>query len=267
MSLVLSVENSHGSVLSSSLPGDETWLVHEGEYSEGDQLVLSSSPDEHVVPRHIFLRLDDALSPMLVYMTGGVFRYPVPFGEKKVCFNPLSFSGTRHYIYVRYATPGEIGLRRNLACNPFDFHANTSLFPHARANVETRGESVFAARNAIDGLKANSFHGEWPYTSWGINRDPAACLTVEFGRPVHVDAAVFTLRADFPHDAWWQSATLGFSDGSSVIAKLRKDSRSQVIEFPARVTEWVTLDTLVKADDPSPFPALTQLEIWGVEHA
>lgn len=33
--------------------------------------------------------------------------------------------------------------------------------------------------------------------------------------------------------------------------------------FPARVTEWVVLDTLIKADDPSPFPALTQLQIFG----
>ena len=32
-------------------------------------------------------------------------------------------------------------------------------YPHARANVETRGEAVFAARNAIDPLKSQEkFH-------------------------------------------------------------------------------------------------------------
>lgn len=30
---------------------------------------------------------------------------------------------------------------------------------------------VFTAKNAIDGMKANHYHGEWPYTSWGIARD------------------------------------------------------------------------------------------------
>lgn len=44
--------------------------------------------------------------------------------------------------------------------------------------------------------------GEWPYQSWGINRDPNACLT---------------------------------------------------------------LCDLKKAEGPSPFPALTQIEAWGVE--
>ena len=44
--------------------------------------------------------------------------------------------------------------------------------------LETGGEAVFAARNAIDGIYENSSHGEWPYQSWGINRDPNACLTL-----------------------------------------------------------------------------------------
>ena len=47
------------------------------------------------------------------------------------------------------------------------------------ANVETRGEAVFAARNAIDGIYENDAHGIWPYQSWGINRDPNAALTLD----------------------------------------------------------------------------------------
>lgn len=40
-----------------------------------------------------------------------------------------------------------------------------------RKQVEhfTRGESVFAAQNAIDGITVNTCHGEWLYQSWGIN--------------------------------------------------------------------------------------------------
>lgn len=92
--------------------------------------------------------------------------------------------------------------------NPWAVHGAGGPYPHASANVETRGEMVFAAKNAIDGLKANSFHGEWPYTSWGVNRDPEAAWRLDFGRTVELDEAVFYLRADFPHDAWWKSAAL-----------------------------------------------------------
>ena len=63
-------------------------------------------------------------------------------------------------------------------------------------NVETRGEAVFAARNAIDGVYENDAHGIWPYQSWGINRDPNAALTLDFGRPVTIDELRLTLRAD-----------------------------------------------------------------------
>lgn len=47
------------------------------------------------------------------------------------------------------------GSCRNLAKNVMDQHGETNCYPHASANVETRGEAVFAARNAIDGV-----HGE-----------------------------------------------------------------------------------------------------------
>ena len=53
------------------------------------------------------------------------------------------------------------------------------------ANVETRGEAVFAARNAIDGIYENDAHGIWPYQSWGINRDPNAALDAGLWPPGH----------------------------------------------------------------------------------
>ena len=52
----------------------------------------------------------------------------------------------------------------------------------------------------------NASHGEYPYQSWGINQDPKAALTVDFGRPVVIEIRL-TLRADFPHDGWWEEAT------------------------------------------------------------
>lgn len=259
--LTLSVLNAAGEVLSSAAGRGEVWLVHEPEYAPGDRLRLAcSAPDQFVI-----LQLDDALAPAYVYCKGNGCDYPVPCGEARKVFSGRAFSGTRHYLHVRLAAPEEAAQRRNLALNPWATHEPGGPFPFASANVETRGEMVFAAKNAIDGLKANDFHGEWPYTSWGINRDPQAAWRLDFGRPVELDEAVFYLRADFPHDAWWREATLHFSDGSRLTVPLEKTGAGQRFPFPPRRAEWVTLDTLVKADDPSPFPALTQLELWGRE--
>ncbi len=148
-----------------------------------------------------------------------------------------------------------------------DCHGNSSLFPHASANVETRGEAVFAARNAIDGEVANDDHGYWPYTSWGINRDPDAALTLDFGRPVRIDELALTLRADFPHDAWWQQATVSFPDGHHEVLTLRKTPARQRFPIAPRITTSLVLHRLIKADDPSPFPALTRIEAFGADPA
>lgn len=88
--------------------------------------------------------------------------------------------------------------------------------------METRGESVFAARNAIDGVCENRSHGEWPYESWGINMQDDAEMTVEFGQEVVTDRIVLYTRADFPHDNWWTQVTLTFSDGTDIKWKLEK---------------------------------------------
>ena len=133
--------------------------------------------------------------------------------------------------------------------------------------METRGEAVFAAYNAIDGIYENGSHGEWPYQSWGINRDPNAEWTLSFGRPVGIDELRLTLRADFPHDSWWESAVVAFSDGSEETLELKKESHPQAFDIKARTVEWLTLRHLKKVDDPSPFPALTQFEAWGTEAA
>ena len=170
-----------------------------------------------------------------------------------------------HIIRARFATPEEIAARRNLAYNPYDEHGDTGFFPHAHANVETRGEAVFAARNAIDGIYENDAHGIWPYQSWGINRDPNAALTLDFGRPVTIDELRLTLRADFPHDAWWTQATVEFDDGSREVLELKKSAAPQCFAIAPRTVKSLKLFELIKAEDPSPFPALTQIEAWGVE--
>ena len=155
---------------------EEVNLMVARTYEEGDRIVLEISKEGE----YAWVQFDDALGRNLVYLTGNA-QYQIPFGEKRINLSPKAFSGNQHLISVRKARDFEVKSYRNLALNVNDTHENTTCFPHAFANVETRGESVFAAKNAIDGVTANECHGEWPYDSWGINRNPDAEMTVDFG--------------------------------------------------------------------------------------
>lgn len=262
MELTLKVITQAGVVRASATGTDETFLVFKDHYAPGDQVVFEASE-----PGHFVLALDDAMAPALVYLHGKTYGLTVPFDTRRPPYSPRSFSGSLHRLHVRKARAEEVAQRRNLALNPFDDHANETLFPHAKASVETRGESQFAARNAIDGEKANDDHGSWPYTSWGINMDPEATLTIEFGRPVTIDEITLYLRADFPHDAWWENASVTLSNGSTHSFPLVKSGAGQGFAIKPQTIEWIRLHSLIKADDPSHFPALTQIEVWGVDAA
>lgn len=228
------------------------------EYEEGDQIELEISG----APVYAWLQLDDALGKSLVYLTGN-YSYPIPFGKERTNLAPKTFSGNKHLLSIRKARSFEIDTYRNVALNVNDNHRNTTCFPHASANVETRGEAVFAAKNAIDGVTANSSHGEWPYASWGINRNPDAVMKLDFGRNITTDRIVLYLRADFPHDSWWTNATVTFSDGETMKLDLKKTAGGQEFTFPEKTITWLELSRLIKAEDPSPFPALTQIEVYG----
>ena len=235
----------------------EVSLVATSAYVSGDYLVLEVDR-----PTYLWLQWDEGLGRSLVYATENVY-FDVPFDEKKICYPPNSFMGDRHLLYAKVASDFEISAYRNLALNVNDSHRDCKCYPHATANVETRGESVFAARNAIDGVTANSSHGEWPYSSWGINQDPKAELKLDFGRDVTVDKIVIYERADFPHDNWWKEVTINFSDGSTIVAPMVKTAEGQAICFEEKTITSLTLCNLIKSDDPSPFPALSQIEVYG----
>lgn len=256
----LEVTAADGSPKAMAEAPDEVFLVHRAEYAEGDSLGVQAP-----APSFLWLALDDAMPPALVYLRGGRHAMRVPFGAARMTYSPRAFTGGMHRLWARLARPEEIAARRDLAFNPYDTAEATALFPHASANVVTRGEAVFAARNAIDGECANDDHGRWPYTSWGIDRNPLAALTLDFGRPVRVDEVALTLRADFPHDAWWERASLTCGEGPDETLQLAKTGRAQRFALAPRVASGLRLHGLVKADDPSPFPALTRIEVMGCE--
>lgn len=257
--LKITIENN-GEIKEFKTGINEIFLVIEREYINGDTInVYTESKGYYVIS------IDGGLPSNFVYSNGNLFSFLIPFGEKRDCYNPVSFEGNRHYIHVRVANDDEIKVRKNLCVNTLDHHDNLSLFPHSYANVETRGESVFASRNAIDGVIANSNHGKWPFTSWGINQDPKAAITIDFKRNVKIDEIAIYLRADFPHDAWWNQGTVTFSDGSKEVLEFEKTGEKQSFKIKERVVTSLVFDNLIKAEDPSPFPALTQIEAYGTE--
>ncbi len=260
MKLTVSVKNAAGEVLATATGENRVFLEYRAAYQPGDVLCLESDESGYVVAQ-----LEDSLAETFGLLNGEA-TLPVPFEERRICYSSKCFTGEVHLLWARTATDAEISARRNLALNPMDCHANHAMFPHASANVETRGEASFEARNAIDGIFANFGHGVYPYSSWGINRDPNAALTIDFGREVTVDEVVITLRNDFPHDNWWQSAVIRFDDGSSEKLSFEKVDYPQHTKIAPRKVRTATLEQLIQCpEDPSPFPALTQIELWGTE--
>jgi len=202
MEVVLSVKNG-ANVLTSATGKEEITLTYEKAYQEEDCITFSSDTTGFYT-----ISVDETLDTSLVYYKGGEFTFIVPFGEKKNCYSPNSFAGDIHTMSVRKAYKEQMEGIHNLSTNPQDCHENTCLYPHTSATVETRGEALFAAFNAVDGLIDTTKLAKWPFTGWGVNQDPEAKLTIDFGRPVQVTSVVVYLRAYFPHDTFWKQGSI-----------------------------------------------------------
>ena len=259
--VTIAVRDLMGNIRGEACGEDQAVLVFDQEYKKGDTIHLS------VEKSHCFyvIRIDDALDESLVYLTDSYMLYTIPFNDKRMAYNPKAFTGNIHYLTLRRAEEYEVNNYRNLAKNVMDQPGNPNCFPHVFANVETRGQAIFAARTVIDGMVANMSHGKWPYSSWGINMQDDAELTLAFGRPVDFDRIVLYTRADFPHDNWWTAATFQFSDGSSEKVEMEKSSKPHVFSIVRKNITWLRLGKLIRSHDPSPFPSLTQIAVVGTE--
>jgi len=259
----LSVCTASGSVRSGTGWDVRPILVFSKPYEEGDCILLETD-----TPGCFWdIRLEDTMLPAVVYMEGTALRFPIPFNTHKVPYSPKSFSGDCHMITAAEAGEERVYARRNLALNPYDTPGTKDCYPHVSDNIGPREEAIFIPRNAIDGICANAYHWDYPYQSWGINRNPNAAITIDLGAPCRVDEVRLILRADFPHDNYWVRASLDFSDGSTETVGPEKTALPQSFRFGEKRVCWVRLHTLIPSDEPSPFPGLTQIEIWGrVDH-
>ena len=250
------VLSAGGDVLASAEHPEEAWLCVDRAYEPGDTVLISGA-------ERLLVRMDQGLPEAEVYLPAGRMTWPVPAGEHRLAYAPGTFEAPRHVILAKALPEGAAARVRNLALNPADLRGDTDFFPHCRANVETRNEACFCARNVIDGVRLNTFHGEWPFQSWGIGAREDAWCELDFGRPVVAEKMALTLRADFPHDAYWTAGHAVLSDGTDVAFSLRKTGDRQWVPLGGRLVRTVRLERLVKSDDPSAFPALTQWEVFG----
>ena len=255
--ITITAYTAAGKVLASAAHPSEALLRIDRIYEAGDYVRIVS--DE----KHLIVQMDATILPGEVYLPRGEMTWRVPAGEHRLAYCPVAFQGPRHIVTARSMTAEEIAARRNIACNPADLRGETDFFPHCTANVETRNEACFCARNVIDGMRHSDYHGEWPFQSWGIGaREDAWCM-LDFGRDVTVNEMALTLRADFPHDAYWVRGHVVLSDGAEIAYDLEKTGERQFIPLGEHTVRWMRLERMQKSDDPSAFPALIEWEVFG----
>ena len=262
MRIDIELQDRLGQVIASTHGEGAAQLVFDREYEDGDRFVIVAEPGAM-----LRVQLDPAVPEALLYLPEGRMSYAVPRGEALTAYAPFAFQGTRHMAYACPAQPFEASGRRDLARNALDLPGGTGAYPHVHANAETRGESGFAARNVIDGCRANHGHGEWPWLSWGVDIAVDAKITLEFGRPVTVDRMGIVIRADFPHDSWWPEATLVLSDGTRQVFEMTKTDAPQFIDIGRHTITWARIENWVKYDEPAQFPALIGWEMYGAPEA
>jgi hypothetical protein len=253
------IRNISGQVLVSTEGEKELNLEYNGEYAEGDKIVFGLDK-----LKYVFVNIGEHVVESLIYVPDCKFEYSIPVGEKLVAYHPEAFQGNLHKITVREASDEEISQYRNLALNGLDKHEKVNYYPHAYANVVTRDEACFEPRNAIDGCKDNSSHGNYPYHSWGGGLRDDLEFTLFFGREVEVDKVVLYLRADYvnDHDTNWKTGVFEFSDGSRIPISMIKTADPQDFNFETKKVSWVKL-TEIRRPVSSAFAALTQVEVYG----
>ncbi len=253
--------SANGEILGAAEGNGSATLCAERVYQQGDIIEITSGT------RYIHAQMDLTMKPGTIYLPNKKMTWRVPFGEERNAYYPGAFE-TKYHIIMATETGSTYSLTSNLACNPADLRGDTDFYPHCTANVETRNEACFCARNVIDGLSCNTYHGEWPFESWGIGTREDAWCRLDFGREVEVEMVSLVLRADFPHDAYWTSGHLVMSDGTDTEFTLSKTGEEQVIlhDFLQKHTvSWMRLERLQKSDDPSAFPALRSWIVYGNE--
>ncbi len=211
--------------------------------------------------KYVFLKMGDNLEEALIYLPEGVFEYTVPDSNAAKAY-PNGVWTSDINISARIPTDEQLKEEKNLALNPYDLKAQAQYYPHAEANSECRNEAAFLVRNAIDGFSQNTGHGDYPFESWGPEQITNPEMTVNFGREVIVNRVVIYIRADFPHDTYWNSGKIKFSDGTATDITLQKVSAAQAFEIGGVKTSSISLTELKGVMG---WAGITEIQVFGTE--
>lgn len=248
--------------LLASAEGDEKVCLNlNQQYGFEDILVFECKANSFVE-----IKIDEHIKPSIIYTPSGLITYQTPVNMKLKAYHPEAFKGNNHQIRMQIVDEAILHTRRNLAQNGMDLRWETGYFPHAEANVVTRDEPWFEAKNAIDGWFVRDGHGAWPYQSWGGGLRDDLEFWIDFGRLVTIDEVVIYFRADMvnDHDINWESGTLEFSNGHSIELRMVLSEEGQSFKFEPQTVKSIKLTNL-KRELSAAFTALTQIEVFGVE--
>lgn len=255
--LILKILDKEKNVLAKQI-GTEISFSYDKAYCEGDVIRIESKIDTY-----ISVQFDETMAESVIYIPNKSFNFEIPFGKQLVGFDANAFSGQTHKISAKELSDEEIYSYRKISLNSHDNHGKAKCYPHAYANFVTREDPCFFERNAIDGVCDNSGHGCFPYHSWAGGAREDLIYTLDFGTTVETDKIVFYLRADFPHDTYWKSVDVEFSDGSIIHADFQKTADGQEITFEKKETTFVRLVNFKQAVYPLSWAALSQIEVYG----
>jgi len=254
----VSIVNKNNETLANQ-SGYNVDLCYKEGFKPGDKIIIKLRNCNFIK-----LNLDGILPEAVLYVPNKTFVYEIPFEKAGRSYMKTAFDGNDINISVIELEDEEIYAYRNLALNPYDFTESNKAYPHATANFVTRGDACFEARNAIDGSLSNDGHGNFPYQSWAGGARDGLEFTLDFGRRVEVDKLVFYLRADFPHDTYWESIDVEFSDNTKITGNFIETGKGQeIILSEKKLTKTIKLSNFKQAVFPLSFAALTQIEVYG----
>ncbi len=233
--------------------------VYNGCFSEGDKFLIKTDTEEYLA-----VRLDETLCESIVFVPNKRMEYLIPQGRLMAGYDSTAFSGDVHKISVRIPEDEEIYAVRNIALNSHDLSGQKGVYPHAHANLVTRNEPCFFERNAIDGVCDNKGHGNFPHHSWAAGAREDLEYYIDFGTDVEIEKIVFFLRADFPHDTYWKSVDVKFSDKKTLTAYFEETADGQALICGEKITaKSIHLTNFKQAVHPFSWAALSQIEVYG----
>ena len=230
---------------------------YKGVYEQGDKIIIDMEDIDY-----ISVKLDANMEEAIIYSPSRCFEFPIPLDRERGCYNPESFVSDENLIQVKEITHEDFYSYRKISLNPYDTKGSKS-FPHADANYVTRNEACFYARNSIDGVIRSDFHGNYPFHSWAGGAREDLEYYLYFGGEVEIDKIDFYLRADFPHDTYWKSIDIEFSDGSRINGEFKETEKVQTVAFEKKRSTYIHLTNFKQAVYPLSWAALTQIEVYG----